>query len=269
MARPRKYTLNENYFDIIDSVNKAYILGFIYADGSINKAKGNLTICLSKKDIEVLEFIKQEVNYSGVISTKVINNMSYSLLSITSKRLINKIIELGVVQNKTYLSTNLPDIPQEYFNDMLRGFFDGDGSIYGDSNKGYTICFSSNISILELIKQYLLSLKIKSSKIRLRNQDSINSAMLEIRGNKQIEKLISLLFNNEYDFSLNRKKSKFLEFKEYLQTLTRRNVSDEVIIKIKNLFKEEKTQKEIHELLGLPYSSVRTIIQRLRKNKEI
>ena len=55
MARPRKYTLNENYFEEIDSSNKSYILGFIYADGSINKQKNSLTICLSEKDKDVLK----------------------------------------------------------------------------------------------------------------------------------------------------------------------------------------------------------------------
>lgn len=29
----KKYELNENYFNVIDSHEKAYILGFIYADG--------------------------------------------------------------------------------------------------------------------------------------------------------------------------------------------------------------------------------------------
>lgn len=28
-----KYTINENYFKEIDSPEKAYILGFLYADG--------------------------------------------------------------------------------------------------------------------------------------------------------------------------------------------------------------------------------------------
>lgn len=52
MARPRTYLLNEKYFDIIDSEKKAYILGFIYADGSV--CRTTLNISLSEKDIEIL-----------------------------------------------------------------------------------------------------------------------------------------------------------------------------------------------------------------------
>ena len=35
----RKYTLNENYFDKIDSQNKAYFLGFLVADGYNNEKR--------------------------------------------------------------------------------------------------------------------------------------------------------------------------------------------------------------------------------------
>ena len=72
MGRPRIYTLDENYFDSIDNPNKAYIIGFIYADGSINLKRNLLTICISEKDLEILEFIKKELNYSGIISSKKI-----------------------------------------------------------------------------------------------------------------------------------------------------------------------------------------------------
>ena len=189
MGRPRKYTLNENYFDNITSSNQAYILGFIYADGSINLNKNTLSICISEKDKSILEFIIKELEYSGNIKLKIIKNNKYSLLTIVSKKLINRLNELGIIQNKTYNSKNLPRISKSLFNDLLRGFFDGDGSIYKNSNIGYSVCFSSNIYILKIIKKYLENKLIKSSNIRFRNKNSIYSGMLEIRGNNQIIKL--------------------------------------------------------------------------------
>ena len=36
-GRKRQCTLNENYFQELDSKDKAYFLGFIYADGFITK----------------------------------------------------------------------------------------------------------------------------------------------------------------------------------------------------------------------------------------
>jgi len=267
MGRPRIYTLDENYFDNIDTPNKAYIIGFLYADGSINLKRNLLTICISEKDREILEFIKKELNYSGIISSKKIKENSYLSLNIISKKLILKLQSIGVIQNKTYESKSLPNIPDNLFYDMLRGIFDGDGSIYGDFNKGYTVCFSSNIYILRIIKEILLNNNIKTSNVRLRNKNSEYSAMLEMRSNVSIEKFKILIYND--NFYLKRKYSKFLEFEKYIKTLLKRNIDINKIELIKKLYQEGKTQKEIHINLGIAYSSVRTVIQRLRKNKNI
>jgi hypothetical protein len=54
---------NTSYFHIIDTKAKAYLLGFIAADGSVVKS-GNtryLTITLKYEDKEVLEFLKTEL----------------------------------------------------------------------------------------------------------------------------------------------------------------------------------------------------------------
>lgn len=266
MARPRTYTLDEKYFDKIDSQNKAYILGFIYADGSINK--GCLNITLSNKDVEILEFIKSELKYSGKITLIKIKENDYCRLCICSKEMCRKLNDLGIISNKTYDSVSLPLTPFKYYNDMLRGFFDGDGSIYSNNKKGYTVAFSSNIHILKIIKNYLQKIDIKSSNIRLRYPDSIYSGSIEMRGNNQILKFIDLIYKDN-NFCLKRKHDRFVEFKEYINGLGRRNLSPETITLIKNNYLEGVTQKEIHLKLNLPFSTVRTVINRLRKNKEI
>ena len=56
-AYKRKYSLNEKYFDSINTEDKAYILGFICADGYI--AKDRIVIAIAKKDIQILENIKK------------------------------------------------------------------------------------------------------------------------------------------------------------------------------------------------------------------
>lgn len=267
MARPRKYTLNENYFKQIDNQNKAYILGFIYADGSISK-KGSLTICLAEKDIEILYFIKNELCYGGNIIKKVIKNHNYSLLNITSKILTNDLLTLGIIHNKTYNSKSLPKVTSELYHHMLRGYFDGDGSIYGNNKKTYIVNFSSNIFNLKEVKTFLIEKKIKSSNIRLRNKFSIYSGMLDIHGNIQIENLYNLLYNNSI-FCLKRKKEKFLEFKKYLLQLSKRKITENTINIIKNLYLKGKTQKEISVILNINFSTIRNNIQRLRKKQEI
>lgn len=53
VGRPRKYKLNEHYFDVIESQDQAYILGLLYADGNhCRKKKYVIRLSLKKDDID-------------------------------------------------------------------------------------------------------------------------------------------------------------------------------------------------------------------------
>lgn len=273
MGRPRKYTLNENYFESINTKNKAYIVGFIYADGSVTN--NCLSLVIKESDIEILEFIKNELNYGGEIKSFVhkTNGNKYIRLSLHSKKIVNDLINIGIIKNKTFLSKSLPKICDYLFSDMLRGFFDGDGSIYKSKNinrkqEEYTISFSSNKFVLEEIKEKLLTLTISSAKIRYRNKNSIFSGNLEIRGNTNIEKFKNFIYSDD-SFKLSRKYNMFLDFNEMLNTLTRRNQSLNTIEKIKSLYNSGLKQFEISKKLEIPFSTIRSTIQRLRLKKLI
>jgi DNA invertase Pin-like site-specific DNA recombinase len=55
-ANKRQYKINEDYFEKIDTEEKAYFLGFLYADGHITSGKGkSITLSLQKADIHILE----------------------------------------------------------------------------------------------------------------------------------------------------------------------------------------------------------------------
>lgn len=273
MGRPRKYSLNENYFENIDSNSKAYVLGFIYADGSINKSRGNyLQIGLSKNDFEILEYIKKELEYNGNLYEyyKETTDKYYSILSISSKKITNDLIKLGVVVNKTYKSKKFPLYNKQYEGSFLRGFFDGDGSIYLNNyrkNKEYCVSFSGNYDVLSQLKLILLNYNISSSKIRFRRNNK-ESCMLEIKGNNNIEKIYNLMYSDN-GFYLKRKRNRFDDFKENLNGLDRRHIKSEIINEIKSLYLNGYRQFEIANMKNMPKSSIRTIIQRLRKYGEI
>ena len=50
----RKYTLNENYFDIIDTQEKAYIVGLLFSDGCISEINNAISISLKEEDKDIL-----------------------------------------------------------------------------------------------------------------------------------------------------------------------------------------------------------------------
>ena len=131
----RKYTLNENYFDKIDTPNKAYILGLLYADGYNSISKG--TICLSLQDIDkaILEKINIEIDSNRPLefinNDKIASNGYKSRnmykLNISSIHMCRALETIGMVQNKSLVLT-FPDIDKQLYSHFIRGYFDGDGS---------------------------------------------------------------------------------------------------------------------------------------------
>lgn len=122
----RKHTFTEDYFENINTKEKAYILGFFASDGYL---KNNRSICfqIHKKDIEVLYFIKNELKYTGEI--KIFEKKNQCLLILHSIKMYNSIKSLGFKNNKTFdcfIPTCICDNLVSYY---IRGLFDGDGNI--------------------------------------------------------------------------------------------------------------------------------------------
>jgi len=265
MSRKRKYKLNDGYFEKIDTPEKAYILGFIYADGSIN---GNyLSIVICESDIEVLNFIQKEFETDYPIRT---NRIGYVNLTVCSNKMVNDLISMGILRNKTYTSQHLPyDNQNKYYNSMICGFFDGDGSIYASkrsdcNSREYGCCFSGNFWVLNELKKYLQEKNITSCNIRHRRENNY-SCMLEIKGRLNIVKLKNLLYDN-VSFSLMRKKNKFIEFDEFNLTLKKKIYRETGIEeKVMRLFNQGVNLKNISIKLNIPYPSVRSIKRRMIK----
>lgn len=204
----RKYFVNGSYFKNINTPDKAYILGFIYADGSIRKY--DLRITVNKKDVDILEYIKKKLNSEHPIKTI---REKYVNISFSNKELYFDLQKQNIIENKTYDSKIIP-YNGKFFSHFIRGFFDGDGCItnnkklISDSN----VTFAGNYNFLnELNKFFTKSLKINS---RLRQGTSKYMKMpeccwrLEIKGSVQLRKLYEFMYNNDC-FSFERKKNKF------------------------------------------------------------
>ncbi|MDR5047854.1 MULTISPECIES: LAGLIDADG family homing endonuclease [Bacillus cereus group] len=128
----RKYFFNESFFNVIDTEEKAYWLGFIYADGSVSPEKGSFRLSISANDIEHLKVFKEDIQSDYEIP--VYGNYGYDSSSMMckidlhSKRLLNDLADKGIVKNKTFL-IEFPTIPDYLVHHFIRGYFDGDGSV--------------------------------------------------------------------------------------------------------------------------------------------
>lgn len=136
----RRYKRNQHYFDNIDTPNKAYILGLLYADGCNFTKHNSITLSLQESDKDILERIKQELGYTGELrfsplSLKNSRHKNHYILNINDEILSRRLNELGVVDNKS-LKITFPDfITKELISHFIRGYFDGDGCIYLDKKR--------------------------------------------------------------------------------------------------------------------------------------
>lgn len=124
-----KADVDESFFEKIDSWEKAYILGWLYADGSICTSKNHkvISINLHAKDIDVLFFIKKHLKYEGRILYTRKRNHVY--LSIHSDKIASDLRKYGVIERKSKTSyPHMEYINEEFQTDFMRGMIDGDGS---------------------------------------------------------------------------------------------------------------------------------------------
>ena len=160
----RKYNLNENYFDNIDTSNKAYIMGFLHSDGSNNINKSTISLSLQEEDREILEQIRNEIgsekpleylDYTNKHDFGYTYKNQYRLIMFSS-HMCNELNNKGITPNKS-LTIGFPNwLTQDLISHYVRGVFDGDGSIYqafrNENNKPITVTITATESFCEELK---------------------------------------------------------------------------------------------------------------------
>lgn len=151
----RSYTLKETYFQNIDTEAKAYILGFICADGHVDTTRNALTFTVATKDKDLLEKIRIELGSNQIIRDfERKTNFNYgkpifyhSKIEFCSKILVQTLTSKGLNKNKTYTlnSTIIDYVPENLKFHFLRGYFDGDGNVVW--NRCYSSGCKYNINI--------------------------------------------------------------------------------------------------------------------------
>ena len=199
-----RHTVNEKYFDKIDTEDKAYWLGFITADGWISGWR--LCIELQSKDREHLEKFKKAIEFTGPISDRTLKNTCKhhkkdqyfgSRIVICRKKIVNSLIKLGITENKSLTVTECGQVPEHLLSHYYRGIFDGDGS-YGMLNKGNQprVRVVATLSLINSFRQFIARNNIQTkSKPRLKHK---NSEIYEygLGGRILVAKVINLLFKD-------------------------------------------------------------------------
>jgi intein/homing endonuclease len=127
----RANSVNNNYFSNITTVNQAWLLGFLAADGWVEKNRNRINLELAAVDKEILEKIKKEIEIeNGILERETNKGFSIVRLSWTSGIQKDKLSQYGIVPNKTYKEMHLPLFENKDLTyAFILGYFDGDGSI--------------------------------------------------------------------------------------------------------------------------------------------
>jgi hypothetical protein len=123
--------LRADYFKSIDSPEKAWVFGFIYADGSINQ-KNSLQVSQSLENDHILKIIADELNYPGKFSSakKSHTKKRQSILTISRHEIYKDLLRLGMTTNKEMdLRFPFSKIKQQYYWAFLSGLYNGDGGL--------------------------------------------------------------------------------------------------------------------------------------------
>jgi hypothetical protein len=196
-----KYKVNEKFFEKW-SPSMAYVLGYIYADGSLDDSpymRGKY-IQITSTDEDSIQRIKYWLNSEHKIGEKKSNFIGGKIcfiLRIGSHKIYNDLFKLGLYPNKS-LTVSFPKVPQKYLGHFIRGYFDGDGCIYFEKRKGSrgqaivkrirTIFTSGSKKFLEKMNDALKNIGISDGKIYLSKKSY--QAVYNNKNSIQIFKLI-------------------------------------------------------------------------------
>ena len=154
-------------FETIDTEEKAYWLGFLYADGYVSNTEARIELGLAEKDLHHVEKFKNFIGLNNKICYKAgTKSYRYGFRSQSCK---DDLIKQGCVPQKS-LILKFPtseQVPEYLIRHFLRGYFDGDGHFTNTDS-----CFEAGyIGTLDFITESLKHLpdSIKRKDLTIKN----------------------------------------------------------------------------------------------------
>ncbi len=204
----RKYSINENIFDNINTQEKAYFLGFFYADGCHETNENRMRIGLQPRDIKILERFRDMIfNEPRPIPYR--KQSKVNELVITNKHMSAALEKHGVMARKTFKITFPYWLPENLMPHFIRGFNDGDGCIgISKKTKQCKVEIVSNHRFCTQLKQVIIDqININSC---IYTQASSKISKLSIHGNNNSINFLNWIYKNS-TIHLERKYDKYLE----------------------------------------------------------
>ena len=213
-----KNNLLHDYFENINTSNKAYFLGFILMDGNIYKYKNCnksdvVQIAISLQDKYILEILKNELKCDNKISEYNKGRRHECRFGVCSNKMSEDLKKHGVVPNKSLILDKLPLIDKEFIPDLIRGIFDANGSVHIRNNKYKKLIitfYSTNKMLKSIMNQLINDIDIGIHKIT--DQKNTNVSLFSLSRSEDIINFYNYIYHSDNIICLNRKRNKFIEY---------------------------------------------------------
>lgn len=222
----RLYPFNENYFDVIDTKDKAYWLGFMYADGCVSKGpNGQFIFQLALKDLEPLLIFRKYLHSEKPITSSKQNAHSFGkdgiqyTLCYSSIQAYNALVKWGCTERKTFTLQFPTFLDKALIPHFIRGYFDGDGTVYttyanstrnkkrgNDPNKIICYGFSGTYSFLEDLRK---ELGLSKSCLRKDYRKTTDCWRINVSAIYKAKEFYTYIYSNCDNLYLKRKKDIF------------------------------------------------------------
>lgn len=193
----RRYRFNENFFDCIDTQEKAYFLGLLWADGTNSLEKHCIEIGLQERDKHILEqmLVIMGADYQlRCIKSKYPGGQDIYRVSLFSTHMSNRLNEIGMIPNKSLVLTFPICIPHHLISHFIRGYFDGDG--YISHNNDYTCEIMGTENFCITLQSILLKVGINSKIYNTTLRKETSTRRLYIGKKNNVRKFLEFIYTD-------------------------------------------------------------------------
>ena len=140
MGNSKRPFANRNIFQTIDTEEKAYWLGFLYADGSVGSTDNRIELTLAQCDYNHLVKFKNFIGLDNKIAYR--EKIKAYRYVFKDQGVKSDLIKLGCIPKKSLVLTfpTEQQVPPHLLRHFMRGYFDGDGCFCNTNS-----CFEAGI----------------------------------------------------------------------------------------------------------------------------
>lgn len=220
-GRKRQYSVNEDYFQNIDTKEKAMFFGLFFADGYNHQEKGCVSLGLAEYDLRTVELFAKAIgsNHPINIYKREKNGRKHNnaaVIVISSKKLSNDLASLGCVQRKSLIKEFPKLASEELIKSFIYGYFLGNGCLHkriGKKSYVHRFSIASNYRMCLEFKRIFSAISVNSTLVK---DKKTSFSKIQVAGNYQVKRLMDWLFVGETDI-MERKTNQYNNFVIFME----------------------------------------------------